>query len=155
MKPGEQETSPAGYDLIRQHEGLRLQAYKDPVGLWTIGYGHLIGKKLTGTRELNLAAAENLLEFDIKTAERAVNDHVLAPLTQCQFDALVSWVFNLGEGRLIKSTMLRVLNDGDYDGAAREMERWCKGRVNRKIVELPGLVKRRKEEAALFMSDHA
>jgi lysozyme len=138
--------SPAGIALIQAHEGLRLTAYRDAGGVWTIGYGSTGGVRrgMTITRD----QAVLRLYHDLDTAESAVNSRVTVPLSQPQFDALVSLVFNIGGGAFRKSTLLQKLNAGDYAGAANEFNRWvkAKGRV------LPGLVTRRAAERALFLS---
>jgi lysozyme len=133
--------------LIKKHEGLRLEAYlPTPNDVWTIGYGHTHtakqGQKITG------AQAEALLRKDITWAEEAVNKSVVVPLTQNQFDALVSFVFNVGAGAFGSSTLLRLLNSKDYEGAANQFLRWNK----QKGVVLKGLTKRREEERKLFLS---
>ena len=138
--------SPAGIALSQAHEGLRLTAYRDAGGVWTIGYGSTGGVRrgMTITRD----QAVLRLYHDLDTAESAVNSRVTVPLSQPQFDALVSLVFNIGGGAFRKSTLLQKLNAGDYAGAANEFNRWvkAKGRV------LPGLVTRRAAERALFLS---
>ncbi|RUR48814.1 lysozyme [Vreelandella populi] len=138
--------SPAGLELIKAHEGLRLNAYQDVVGVLTIGYGH------TGTVKPGMTItkqeAEDILRRDVASFEKAVNDLVTAPLNQNQFDALVSFAFNLGRGALQRSTLLRKLNARDYDGAAAEFGRW----INAGGKPWPGLVRRRKEERELFES---
>lgn len=137
-------TSEKGLALIRQAEGLRLRAYKCPAGVWTIGYGTTAGVKegLVITKE----RAEELLREDVKRFEDQVMRLVKVRLTQGQFDALVSFIYNLGAGNLSNSTLLRLLNAGDYKGAAAQFDRWTKagGKV------LPGLVRRRAAERALF-----
>ena len=140
--------SPAGIALIQAHEGLRLTAYRDPVGIWTIGYGSTGGVRrgMTITRD----QAVLRLYHDVDDAEAAINGRVTVPLTQQQFDALASFVFNVGGGAFRKSTLLKKkINAGDYAGAAEEFGRWvkAKGRV------LPGLVTRRAAERALFLSE--
>ena len=133
-------------DLVKKHEGLRLEAYlPTPNDVWTIGYGHTHTTKQG--QKITEAQAEALLRRDITWAEKAVNKSVVVPLTQNQFDALVSFVFNVGEGAFATSTLLRLLNSGDYEGAANQFLRWNrqKGRV------LNGLTKRREEERALFL----
>lgn len=134
-------------DIIKKHEGLRLEAYlPTPNDVWTIGYGHTHTTK-QGMR-ITEAQAEALLRKDIAWVEEAVNKFVVVPLTQNQFDALASFVFNVGEGAFSKSTLLRLLNSGDYEGAANQFLRWNKqkGRI------LKGLTKRREEERKLFLS---
>ncbi len=142
------KTSDAGIDLITAHEGLRLDAYPDPGtggAPWTIGYGHTFGVRQDDS--CTEADARDFLRHDLATAEQAVNSLVRVPLTQHEFDALVSFTFNVGVGAFKGSTLLRMLNAADYDGAADQFARWDKadGRV------LAGLTKRRADEAALFM----
>lgn len=136
--------SERGLDLIRDHEGCRLAAYKDSVGIATIGYGHTEGVKMGDT--CTQAQAELWLRRDAERAERCVNGLVTVPLTQGEFDALCSFVFNLGCERLKKSTLLRKINDSDYDGAAAEFQKW----VYAGGEKLAGLVARRDAEARLF-----
>ena len=128
--------SPAGIALIQAHEGL-----------WTIGYGSTGGVRrgMTITRD----QAVLRLYHDVDDAEATVNNRVTVPLSQSQFDALVSLVFNIGGGAFRKSTLLQKLNAGDYAGASNEFMRWikAKGRV------LGGLVTRRAAERALFLSE--
>lgn len=134
-------------DIIKKHEGLRLEAYlPTPNDVWTIGYGHTHTTKQG--MKITEAQAEALLRKDIAWVEEAVNKFVVVPLTQNQFDALASFVFNVGEGAFSKSTLLRLLNSGDYEGAANQFLRWNKqkGRI------LKGLTKRREEERKLFLS---
>ena len=143
-QPAGMSLSQAGLNLIKSHEGLRTTAYQDPVGVWTIGYGH------TGTakpgQKITEAQAEQLLRQDVGWAQDAVRKNVKVPLTQGQFDALVSFTFNLGAGALGRSTLLKKLNAGDYAGAQAEFGKFVHagGRV------LPGLVRRRNEEAQMF-----
>lgn len=138
------QISKAGLDLIKQFEGLYLKAYRCPAGVPTIGYGHTAGVAMGQT--ITQQQADDYLRRDVRQFERAVERLVKVPLTQGQFDALVSFAFNLGEGALAQSTLLRLLNAGDYAGAAAQFDRWNKagGRV------LPGLVRRRAAERALF-----
>lgn len=138
------QISKAGLDLIKQFEGLYLKAYRCPAGVPTIGYGHTAGVAMGQT--ITQQQADDYLRRDVRQFERAVSRLVRVPLTQGQFDALVSFAFNLGEGALAQSTLLRLLNAGDYAGAAAQFDRWNKaaGRV------LPGLVRRRAAERALF-----
>lgn len=133
--------------VIKEHEGLRLEAYlPTPNDVWTIGYGHTHttkkGMKITQEQ------ADELLRKDISWAEDAVNKHVKVALTQNQFDALVSFTFNVGASAFAASTLLRLLNTGDYTGAANQLLRWNK----QKGVVLKGLTKRREEERKLFLS---
>ena len=139
--------SDSGVNLIKAFEGLRLSAYQDSGGIWTIGYGH-IGGVQPGDR-ITQGQAEELLRKDTGWAQDAVRQQVHVPLTQRQFDALTSFTFNLGAGALNGSTLLSKLNAGDYAGAQAEFGRFVHagGRV------LQGLVRRRAAEADLFGSD--
>lgn len=132
--------SAAGAVAIVQHEGLKKTAYVDPVGVVTVCAGHTATAKLGQT--LTKQQCAELLKQDVIHAERAVKRLVKVPLTQNQFDALVSFVFNVGEGNFAKSTLLRRINANDCWGAAQEFNRWvyAGGRV------LPGLVQRRASE---------
>lgn len=134
-----------GLKLIQRFEGLRLQAYLCPAGVWTIGYGHT--KDVKPGDRINEARAVELLREDCADAEQDVEKYVEVPLNQNQFDALVSFTFNLGGGALRDSTLRRVLNQGLYRDAADEMLRWnkAKGKV------LPGLARRREAERYLFL----
>ena len=139
--------SDSGVNLIKAFEGLRLSAYQDSGGVWTIGYGHT-GSVQPGER-ITQGQAEELLRKDTGWAQDAVRQQVHVPLTQRQFDALTSFTFNLGAGALQGSTLLSKLNAGDYAGAQAEFGRFVHagGRV------LQGLVRRRAAEADLFGSD--
>lgn len=136
--------SEAGIELIKHHEGLRLAAYLDSVGIATIGYGHTAGVKMG--QKITEVEAHEFLIHDIETAEKCIANSVRVPLTQGQFDALCSFVFNLGCGALKNSTLLRKLNDGDDVGAAREFTKW----IHAGSKVLLGLVARREAEAELF-----
>lgn len=142
---GRMDLSLAGLAHLKTFEGLRLQPYQDVAGKWTIGYGHLIkaGEYFDTITE---AQAAQLLNDDANTAEDAVNSLVKVPLTQSQFDALVSFVYNVGVGAFRRSTLLRLLNAGDYAGAAAQLPLWrnAGGRV------VQGLVNRRAAEVAMF-----
>lgn len=138
--------SDKGLDLIKKHEDLRLTSYLCPAGKWTIGYGHTRG--VTSGMSINEAEAELFLKDDVREAEDAVNRYVKVPLTQGQFDALVSFVFNLGVGNLLRSTLLRMINLRRYRRAATEFLRWVYGGGKK----LGGLIRRRKHEKNLFES---
>lgn len=140
------QLSDTGLQHIKDFEGLRLTAYKDIGGTWTIGYGHTASAK-EGMKITN-QQAHDLLTKDVATFVRCVNDAVVVPLNQHQFDALVSFSFNLGCGNLKNSTLLKLLNRSDYAGAAQEFERW-------KFVgktEVAGLLRRRIAERDLFLT---
>lgn len=140
------KTNQAGIELIKRYEGLRLKPYLCAAGYPTIGYGHLVASLRVPA--ITAEEAERLLKIDLFVAESAVLRLVRVPLTDGQFDALVSFVFNLGSGRLQASTLLRRLNAGDYQGAALEFRKWVYGGGRK----LPGLIARREAEAALFLA---
>jgi len=133
-----------GTDLIRQFEGFRAHAYQDAVGVWTIGYGHTKG--VTPNMVISSAEGEQMLKDELQEYENYVNDMVTCDLNQNQFDALVSWVYNLGPANLQASTLLKVLNAGDYAGVPAQIMRWNK--AGGKVLE--GLTRRRQAEADLF-----
>ena len=135
-----------GIALIKAHEGFRLKAYLCPANVWTIGYGHT-GSDVYMGKVITEDEAENLLITDLIKFEKAVRNNVHKQLTQNQFDALVSFTFNLGEGNLKKSTLLRKVNQNPNDPSIEiEFKKW----VNAAGKRLPGLVKRRAEEAELY-----
>lgn len=137
-------TSQVGINLIKEFEGFRHDAYQDSAGVWTIGYGHTLTAR-PGMR-ISRSEGERLLRQDLVRFETAVRDRVTVSLTQNQFDALVSFAFNVGVGAFSKSTLLRLLNQGDYTGAKKEFRRWVHAGGRR----LQGLVRRRDREAQLF-----
>lgn len=140
------QISHAGIDLIKRFEGCRLTAYQCPAKVWTIGYGHT--KTCKPGQKINLIEAERLLRQDLIVFEAALNKLVTVPLSQNQYDALVSFVFNVGSTALARSTLLVLLNRHDYLGAAEQFLRWTKAGN----VTLAGLVARRKAEYELFLS---
>ncbi|HBE6752504.1 TPA: lysozyme [Escherichia coli] len=145
------QTSEKGIALIKQFEGCKLTAYQDSVGVWTIGYGWtqpVDGKPIRAGMTIKQETAERLLKTGLVSYESDVSRLVKVGLTQGQFDALVSFTYNLGARSLSSSTLLRKLNAGDYAGAADEFLRWNKagGKV------LNGLTRRREAERALFLS---
>jgi lysozyme len=135
-----------GLELIKHFESLALVAYLCPAGVWTIGWGRTQGVKPGDT--CTRAEADAWLLEDVEDFERAVQAMVRVPLTQNQFDALVCFTYNVGTGNLSRSTLLRMLNGGDYAGAAGQFPRWNKG--GGKV--LPGLVRRRAAEQNLFLT---
>lgn len=161
-----------GVDLLKRFEGLELEAYQDIAGVWTIGYGHtgpdldaavedaaagidgerawfqIAGGKVTVSER----AAQSLLRVDLAARETAVADAVGVPLNQNQFDALVSFVYNVGAEPFRGSTALRRLNRGDYEGAADALTWWNKATVNGTLREVLGLTRRRAAEKALFLT---
>lgn len=140
------KTSQKGIDLITKFEGFRARAYKCPAGVWTIGYGHTKGVK--AGQSVTLEGAQDLLRQDLKNFEDWVTKLVKVELTQGQFDALVSFCFNLGPGALDSSTLLKLVNQQKFALAADQFKRWNKAGG----VELSGLTKRRAAERELFVS---
>lgn len=134
-----------GLKLIADHEGLRLTAYQDSGGVWTIGYGHTAtarkGMKITKEQALLL------LDKDIRRFEECVEDSVSVNLTQAQFNALVSFAFNRGCNGFKRSDLLTLVNRGSYEEAA---QKWLTTAVTVNGKKLGGLVKRRKNEVAMF-----
>lgn len=144
---GKLQVSQQGLNLIKQFEGYRSERYLDAAGKPTIGYGHLItkGENLqTITRE----EATTLLKKDVQTASDAVRRLVIVQLKQNQYDALVSFTYNLGEGNLEKSTLLKKINMQDYRGASEEFTKW----VYAGGKKLKGLEIRRAKEKELFLT---
>tara|TARA_B100000214_G_C23940474_1_gene615454 strand:+ start:302 stop:751 length:450 start_codon:yes stop_codon:yes gene_type:complete len=140
------QTSKEGIALIKKFEGCKLESYKCAAGVWTIGYGSTNG--VTEGMSISQERADMLLMEDIEKFENAVNDLVKVDLKQNQFDALVSWTFNLGPTNLKNSTLLKVLNSTHVDWAdiPHQIQRWNK--AGGKVLE--GLVRRREAEALLF-----
>jgi len=140
--------SDEGISLVKKFEGCKLEAYQCAAGVWTIGYGstHGVQKGDVWSQE----KAEVMLIDELEEYGKYVEELVTLPLNQCQFDALASWTFNLGPSNLQSSTMLKVLNSGDYEGVPNQIKRWNKvsGQVN------DGLIRRREAEALLFEGKH-
>lgn len=142
-------------ELVKKYEGCRLQAYKCPAGVWTIGYGHT--KDVRQGMQITEDEAERLLVSDLQLFGGDVRKLVKVPISQNQFDALVSFAFNVGSDidsdtiadGLGDSTLLKKFNAGDVDGAAKEFLKWNKagGKV------LAGLTKRRQAEHDLFLGE--
>jgi len=164
-----------GIELIKSFEGIpdgdpstvNLDAYLDPVGIWTIGWGHAItyhGEFLRGPQNrgiaralypggITLEQAEMLLRGELVNFARDVLRLAKVPLDDGQFAALVSFAFNCGPANLGSSTLLRKLNRGDLAGAAEQFLAWNKARRNGVLVELPGLTRRRRAERAMFLGE--
>jgi len=151
------KTSLEGIELIKAHEMLMLEAYLDPVGIPTIGWGH------TGTvdhddvinrRTITETEALSLIRSDLKDTEKGVLRNVRVPLNQNQFNALISFVFNTGETNFSKSTLLKKLNRGQYDEVPFELSRWVFGtdQDTGEKVRLNGLVRRRADEGKVFIT---
>ncbi|WP_319418862.1 lysozyme [Pleurocapsa sp. FMAR1] len=139
------KTSLLGINLIKKYEGLRTNAYLCPANVWTIGYGHTKGVKQG--QMISHLDAEKLLKDDLTVFEKAVVKLVSVPLGQNQFDALVSFVFNVGISAFSGSTLLKLLNQGKTSAVAEQFSRW----VNAGGQRLPGLVNRRLDERDLFV----
>tara|TARA_R110000868_G_scaffold89976_1_gene250084 strand:+ start:2780 stop:3223 length:444 start_codon:yes stop_codon:yes gene_type:complete len=137
--------SQEGLSLIKKFEGCKLNSYKCAAGVPTIGYGSTHGIEMG--MSISQSRAEELLLEDISKFEDIVNESVKVVLNQNQFDAMVSWTFNLGGGNLKSSTLLKVLNGGDYEDVPNQIKRWNK--ANGKVLE--GLIRRREAEALLFV----
>ena len=153
-----QSVSDEGVDLIKRFEGLHkvqpdgmISSYRCPANRWTIGFGSCKGVR--SGMKITAAEAELLLLDDIREHADIVKQYVTVPLTQGQFDSLVSFVFNLGGGNFRSSTLLKKLNKGLYDDVPEQLMRWNKARVNGQLTPLKGLTRRRSAEAAIFSSD--
>jgi lysozyme len=148
--------SQKGIGLVKRFEGLHkvkedgiVRAYRCPAGKWTIGYGHCKGVK--SGMLASVEECESLLQDDLNDAGAALKRHVHVPLSQEQYDALASFVFNIGGGKPFQnSTLLKKLNQGLYDEVPEQILRWNKARVDGSLTTLAGLTKRRTAEAALF-----
>ena len=133
-----------GVNFIKKFESCRLTAYKCQAGVWTIGYGHTKGVK--PGQKITKATAEKYLKNDIKEFENVVRKNVKVPISQNQFDALVSFAFNVGANNFKKSTLLKLLNKGDYEGAAKQFDKWVYANGQRSN----GLIARRRDERRMF-----
>ena len=137
-----------GIQFLKQWEGFKKEAYKDTGGVWTIGYGTIKWKEKPIEQGMTITEkeAELALEADLAWAQTAVNQLVRVSLTQNMFDALVSFVYNVGESAFSKSTLLKLLNQGNYTEAVKQFERWKFDNGK----EVRGLLNRRESERALF-----
>lgn len=145
-------TNPAGVGLIRRFEGLRLQAYEDSAGVWTVGYGSTRG--VVPGMVITRQQAEDRLIQDIRDAERTIERALSVPVNDNQYSSLVSWTFNVGVGAMQRSTLMRKINRGDLQGAAEQFLRWvwATDAATGKKVKQPGLIRRREAERALFLT---
>jgi lysozyme len=146
------KTSNVGLQLIKHFEGVKLKPYRDCVGLWTVGVGHLIGDGHSlpdsWNRPFTIEECDALLAKDVRKFELGVARYINVQLTQNQFDALISFAFNLGLGTLQRSTVRQALNRGDKEKASRSLLKYNK--AGGKVVK--GLDLRRKAEAKLLLS---
>ena len=144
--------SEKGLNLIKEFEGLRLKPYKDAVGIPTIGYGNTYyedGRKVSlSDPAITEERATELLKMVVKRYEDAINRYVQVPITQNQFDALVSFAYNVGNENVRKSTLMKLLNQKQYTAAADQFLRWNKAGGK----TLKGLTRRRQAERVLFLS---
>ncbi len=144
------KTSKAGIELIKRWEGSKLTAYRCPAGVWTIGYGHTSAAgepRVTEGMKISASEAERILAQDLATYEQAVDKAITRPMTQPQFDAMVSLCYNIGQGAFAGSSVARRFNEGNISGAADAFLMWTKAGGK----ELQGLVNRRKDERAFFL----
>lgn len=141
------QISQKGIDLIKQFEGCKLKAYLCPAGVWTIGFGSTSG--VIEGMQITEKEAEEMLKKDLRYFERWVSKLIEVELTQNQFDALVSFTYNLGEGALKGSTLRKKLNMGLYNEVPAQMLRW--NRAGGKVLN--GLVRRREAEAKMFKGE--
>ena len=148
MSGGEMQLSAVGLGLVKRSEGFRNRIYLDVAGIPSIGYGHRVLAGESFANGIEEAEGAELLARDLRNAERAVQRLVRVALTQGQFDALVDFCFNLGQGRLAASTLLQDLNKGRYDAAAEQLLRWDHAGA----MENAGLKARREAEFHLWHS---
>ncbi len=152
------------FKLIKKWEGLHrkrrdglIEAYVDPVGIWTIGFGSIqhwdLDRPILQTDVITEATAERWLKLEVEQVAEDIDRLIKVSLTQGMFDALVSFVYNIGIGAFGESTILRKINDRDYEGASQEFDRWVHGTDSGVRKVLPGLVNRRNEEEAMFRRD--
>ena len=143
--------SQRGVELIKMFEGLELEAYRDIAGVWTIGYGHTGADVKRGMR-VTMREAENLLRRDLKPREDAVARLAAVQLNQNEFDALVSFVYNVGVSAFRRSTARKRLNRDDRLGAADALTWWNRATISGNLREVFGLTRRRAAERALFLT---
>lgn len=158
------KVSHSAIEMIKHHEGIRTRPYRCPAALWTVGVGHVIDpghiriainerKNLPipdgWNRTLSMAEVDEILAADLASFERGVLRLCPGGLTQGRFDSLVSFSFNVGLGNLQRSTIRMKHNRGEFDDAAEGFMKWTKAGGK----ELPGLVKRRKDERALYLTE--
>jgi len=142
-----------GVELLKDFEGFSSTPYKDVAGIWTIGFGSIYGidnKRVTENHpNITEEIAQELMERDLKTTEFTIANLVKVPLTENQFSALCSFVYNIGSGAFQRSTARMKLNRKDYEGCANELLKWKY--AGKKII--PGLLRRRKAERELFLTE--
>lgn len=144
------KVSQEGLEHIMKWEGVVLKRYICPAGKPTIGVGHVILPN-ENYQEITEEQALAILTKDVERFERAVKKHITVPLNQNQFDAIVSFIFNTGEGGIINTGLQKVINSGDFANVPAKLEEWSKFRVGGVLKVNKGLLNRRKSEAQLFM----
>jgi lysozyme len=143
-------------DFLKKEESVRYKAYKDCCGKWTIGVGHLImdQEKDLLMKTITEQQVNSLLEHDLVTCKNVIDNHVQVELTQNQFNALASFIFNEGQGAFLQSTLLKKINSkAPKEEIEFEFKRWDKAVVNGHLVEVEGLLNRRLQEAQLYFSE--
>lgn len=145
------KTSKSGADLIKKFEGLKKESYLCPAGVPTIGYGttKIDGKPVPMGMKITEEQADKFLQSDLVVFENAIKNNVSVKINQNQFDALISFIYNVGIGNFSNSTLLKLLNKNKFSEAADQFLRWTKS----KGKELPGLIKRREAERQLFLKE--
>lgn len=152
--PRRQRTSEAGLDLVKRFEGFHARAMSCGNGVWVIGYGHTKGAR-PGLRITKANAAAILKDYDLPPVEKAVRDAIHVPMRQSEFDALVSFAFNIGVEAFNGSPVRDHMNAGERLAAADAMDAWRAGRFGDRLVLVDALARRRAAEKALFLSDPA
>ena len=146
-----QEINDLGIALIKQYEGLKLDAYQDVAGVWTIGYGHTRG--VTPGMNITQDDADQALQDDLTGTEAVVNDAIGdSSTTSNQFSAMVAFAFNVGSANFRQSTVLREHLAGNYQGAADAFLMWNKARINGVLEPVVGLTNRRTAERSLYLT---
>ncbi len=143
------EITRQGIELIKSFEGLKLKAYKDIKGVLTIGYGHT-GKDVFDGQKITLEEADEFLQSDIENIKKQLNKLIKVDLNNNQYSALICLVYNIGIGNFSKSTLLKLINQGDFDKVDIEFLKWCKITKDNKKVKVKGLENRRIKELELF-----
>lgn len=137
--------------FIKSHEGCRLTSYRDPAGVWTVGYGATrlaSGNPVMRNVRITQEQADDLLKSELERLRGVLAQYIRVPVTEGQFIALLDFAYNCGEGALRRSTLLKLFNAGKVVNAGYEFKRWVRAGGN----ELPGLVRRREAEKELFLS---